>query len=199
MLLRDYLLRLHLCKGIGIVGKAKVYEWLSQEIWDDQHLPVVDHLLAIAGIQDRNIAAFCASYQQMMTDDQLVDQLVDGENWLAICDPSYPEILREAYSAPIVLFYRGHLELINGELLGIVGAREATHYSTEVLKQLIPGKISNKMTIVSGSPRVLINLLTNVQLQTKAARLRLLELDWTLLIQVQTNIYKSKLPGTIYC
>lgn len=150
MLLRDYLLRLHLCKGIGIVGKTKIYEWLSQGVWDDQHLPVADHLLAIAGIQGRNIATFCASYQQMMTDDQLVDQLVDGESWLAICDPSYPKILREAYSAPIVLFYRGHLELINGELLGIVGAREATRYSTEVLKQLIPGKISNRMTIVSG-------------------------------------------------
>lgn len=37
MLLRDFLLRLHLCKGIGIVGKYRIYEWLSQfqleQIW----------------------------------------------------------------------------------------------------------------------------------------------------------------------
>ncbi|WP_040471492.1 DNA-processing protein DprA [Lentilactobacillus kisonensis] len=150
MLLRDFLLRLHLCKGIGIVGKTKVYDWLTTKPWYEESLPSSDALVAIGGVSSHHQAAFIASYTQLIQDDQLVNQLVDGEKWLCISDPGYPESLRESYACPIILFYRGNLNLINGRLLGIVGAREATSYSTAILKHLIPGKISHRMTIVSG-------------------------------------------------
>ncbi|GHP12770.1 DNA processing protein DprA [Lentilactobacillus fungorum] len=150
MLLRDFLLRIHLCRGIGIVGKSKIYDWLATRGFNDRKLPELSTLMAVAEIKPHNQAAFSAAYLQLMNNDHLVAQLVDGEKWVSIADPSYPANLKEAYAAPIVLFYRGNLALVTGQLLGIVGAREATNYSTIALKYLIPGTISNRMTIVSG-------------------------------------------------
>ncbi len=85
-----------------------------------------------------------------MQNDQLVSDLLEDEHWISIFDPEYPLQLREAYAPPLVLFYRGNLELLERPLLGIVGARDCTSYSVEILKHLIPGRVSNTMTIVSG-------------------------------------------------
>ncbi|MGO2950154.1 DNA-processing protein DprA [Lentilactobacillus kefiri] len=150
MLLRDFLLRIHLCKGIGIVGKARVYIWLKHLDWVDTRLPTPDYLAAIAQLNRRNAAVFEKSYQQLMQNDQLVSDLLEDEHWISIFDPEYPLQLREAYAPPLVLFYRGNLELLERPLLGIVGARDCTSYSVEILKHLIPGRVSNTMTIVSG-------------------------------------------------
>lgn len=35
MLLRDFLVRIHLCKGIGMIGKSKIYTWVNQVGWRD--------------------------------------------------------------------------------------------------------------------------------------------------------------------
>lgn len=150
MLLRDFLLRIHLCKGIGIVGKSRIYMWLKRVDWADDQLPAPEFLAAVARLNGPHKAAFTASYQQMFQNDVMVDELVAGENWICIVDSEYPLQLREAYAPPIILFYRGQLQLLDRPLLGVVGARDCTTYSVEILKHLIPGRVSNTMTIVSG-------------------------------------------------
>ena len=150
MLLRDFLLRIHLCNGIGIIGKAKVYAWLKQSEWSNTQLPPVELLANVAGINQHNFAAFSKSYHQLLQDTRLVEKLVAGEKWLSICDPDYPVALREAFAPPLILFYRGRLPLLSRPLLGVVGARDCTNYSFEVMKKLIPGTVSNTMAIVSG-------------------------------------------------
>lgn len=150
MLLRDFLLRIHLCKGIGIIGKARVFTWLDRVGWNELQIPTAGFLSTVAQLNSRNSAVFQQSYDQLMRDNQQVVQLIDGERWLTIVDDEYPLQLRESYAPPLVLFYRGKLELLKHPLLGIVGARDCTSYSVEILKNLIPGRVSNTMTIVSG-------------------------------------------------
>lgn len=150
MLLRDFLLRIHLCKGIGIIGKSKIYTWVNQVDWRDDQLPTSGFLAAVAQLNVKNTANFKTSYQQLMRNEDRVDQLVDGEQWLSIADAEYPLQLRESFAPPLVLFYRGDLSLLSQRLLGIVGARDCTSYSVEILKNLIPGRVSNTMAIVSG-------------------------------------------------
>ncbi|BEJ53756.1 DNA processing protein [Lentilactobacillus buchneri subsp. silagei] len=150
MLLRDFLLRIHLCKGIGIIGKSKIYTWVNQVDWRDDQLPTSGFLAAVAQLNVKNTANFKTSYQQLMRNEDRVDQLVDGEQWLSIADAEYPLQLRESFAPPLVLFYRGDLSLLSQPLLGIVGARDCTSYSVEILKNLIPGRVSNTMAIVSG-------------------------------------------------
>ncbi|WP_057825609.1 DNA-processing protein DprA [Lentilactobacillus sunkii] len=150
MLLRDFLLRLHLCKGIGIVGKSRVYEWLKQIQWRDDQIPTPSYLAAIANLHGQHTITFTENYERVMQDDEFVAKLVDNEKWICIIDPEYPLQLRESYAPPLVLFYRGRLQILNQWLLGVVGARDCTTYSVEILKHLIPGRVSNTMTIVSG-------------------------------------------------
>ncbi len=150
MLLRDFLLRIHLCSGIGIVGKSKLYSWLQSQAAGRFKLPTVDTLIKIANIRGENVTRFSSSYIQLMTYPEQVNERVAGEKWLCICDQAYPIQLREAYAPPLVIFYRGELPLLNQPMLGVVGAREATNYSTAVLRQLLTGPVINKLTIVSG-------------------------------------------------
>lgn len=150
MLLRDFLLRLHLCKGIGIVGKSRVYEWLKQIQWRDDQIPTPSYVAAIANLHGQHTITFTENYERLMQDDEIVSKLVDNEKWICIIDSEYPLQLRESYAPPLVLFYRGRLQLLNQWLLGVVGARDCTTYSVEILKYLIPGRVSNTMTIVSG-------------------------------------------------
>ena len=68
-------------------------------------------------------------------------------------DALYPKRLKEIYLSPIVLFYKGRLELFNRLSIGIVGARNHTPYSKEALEYLLPDILERKVSIISGLAR----------------------------------------------
>lgn len=147
MLLRDFLLRIHLCKGIGIKGKGLIYQWAQQQSkWDDisaKKLCQVGHITKFRH-------QFSNSYNWLMQSPTTVNELVMGERWVCISDDSYPLKLKEGYEPPLILFYRGNWQLINTPSLAIVGSRKATNYSLKVLEKLLTPTICQKLTIVSG-------------------------------------------------
>lgn len=61
----------------------------------------------------------------------------------------YPDILREIYNPPALLFYRGDIKLLKTNCLAIVGAREATEYSYRCINGII-STIKSQYAIVSG-------------------------------------------------
>ena len=68
-------------------------------------------------------------------------------------DALYPKRLKEIYLPPIVLFYKGRLELFNRLSIGIVGARDHSEYSKEALEYLLPDILERKVSIISGLAR----------------------------------------------
>ena len=68
-------------------------------------------------------------------------------------DALYPKRLKEIYLPPVVLFYKGRLELFNRLSIGIVGARNHTAYSKEALEYLLPDILERKVSIISGLAR----------------------------------------------
>ena len=68
-------------------------------------------------------------------------------------DVLYPQRLKEIYLPPVVLFYKGRLELFNRLSIGIVGARNHTEYSKEALEYLLPDILERKVSIISGLAR----------------------------------------------
>lgn len=68
-------------------------------------------------------------------------------------DVLYPQRLKEIYLPPVVLFYKGRLELFNRLSIGIVGARNHTPYSKEALEYLLPDILERKVSIISGLAR----------------------------------------------
>lgn len=69
---------------------------------------------------------------------------------VTIVDDEYPVLLRESYRPPVVLFYRGSLARLQRPLLAVVGARQCTDYTREVLDSLLPPLIHQQVGIVSG-------------------------------------------------
>lgn len=70
--------------------------------------------------------------------------------YITMLDNDYPEKLLEGYSPPFVIFYKGNINLLKGELISIVGARNCSSYGTEVTKMIARYLASNNITVVSG-------------------------------------------------
>lgn len=82
-------------------------------------------------------------------------------------DALYPKRLKEIYLPPVVLFYKGRLELFNRLSIGIVGARNHTPYSKEALEFLLPDILERKVSIISGLARGVDSLAHQLTLDLK--------------------------------
>lgn len=66
-------------------------------------------------------------------------------------DPNYPKSLLALYDPPTVIYVKGRLELLaNSKKIAIIGSREATGYSAESIKTILPPLINEEYVIVSG-------------------------------------------------
>lgn len=66
-------------------------------------------------------------------------------------DPEYPELLKETYQPPWILYGKGKLELLENQLkLAVVGSRQATEYGRRAIDALFPKLIDKGILFVSG-------------------------------------------------
>lgn len=66
-------------------------------------------------------------------------------------DNDYPTLLRQIYDFPFLLFVRGNRFYLNEKkFLAVVGSRNATDYTANVLEQIMPDLVSEHICIVSG-------------------------------------------------
>ena len=63
---------------------------------------------------------------------------------------AYPKLLLEIDSAPIILYCKGNISLLNSECLGVVGTRRATKYGKDICNKFVKDIATEKITIVSG-------------------------------------------------
>ena len=91
----------------------------------------------------------------------------EGIHFLMYEDALYPKRLKEIYLPPVVLFYKGRLELFNRLSVGIVGARNHTVYSKEALEYLLPDILERKVSIISGLARGVDSLAHQLTLDLK--------------------------------
>ena len=68
-------------------------------------------------------------------------------------DEHYPELLRQIYDPPIVLYVKGTLETKDKNGVAIVGSRQTTHYGIEVARKLGYQLAYVGVTVVSGGAR----------------------------------------------
>jgi DNA processing protein len=68
-------------------------------------------------------------------------------------DPEYPELLRQIYDPPVVLYVKGDLLTKDKNAVAIVGSRMTTHYGIEVARKLAYQLGYLGVTVVSGGAR----------------------------------------------
>ncbi len=134
-----FLLHLSLTKGLGAFGKQRLYQFAKRHQWWQFDSLEVRLLAQTTKPNDWN----------EWTNDRL-QEIDSTHQYITIEDEDYPEVLRHVPTPPIVLFYKGNLQLLKRETLAIVGARDATNYGYHVLQELMPDLTKRGFVIVSG-------------------------------------------------
>ena len=124
----------------------ELYKRLCQNEWTEGifTLEAIHQELSldeIAWLRNTDFASLELQYQK------------EAIHFLMYEDALYPKRLKEIYLPPVVLFYKGRLELFNRLSIGIVGARNHTPYSKEALEYILPDILERKVSIISGLAR----------------------------------------------
>lgn len=84
--------------------------------------------------------------------NQLLTQLQKLQiNYLTILDNDYPLLLKEIYDPPAVLYYRGNKSILqNKNFLAVVGTRNISNYSQQIINSLLQPVAEQGVIIVSG-------------------------------------------------
>lgn len=144
---KEFLLRLNVCKGLGVVSKTRIWQ-AAAERYDFEDLAAITQVAGVTGhLRER----FLASWSSPET--EVGFQRNRQMPYLTIIDQAYPELLKRIACPPLVLYFMGNPHLLKTTCLAVVGARKMTKYANQSLQQLLPPVIRRQVTIVSGLAR----------------------------------------------
>ncbi len=76
-----------------------------------------------------------------------------GLRFLTVNEERYPAALREIFDPPLLLYYRGDLDLLEAPCLAIVGSRRPTAYGRAMAERIATDLATLGLVIVSGMAR----------------------------------------------
>ncbi len=76
-----------------------------------------------------------------------------GYEIVGFSDPRYPELLRQIFDPPVVLYCKGNVELLSAPSIAVVGARKPTPYGLAVSERMSSDLATRGLVIVSGMAR----------------------------------------------
>lgn len=138
----DFLLKLKLQNGIGYVKMLQIAGQLDAEEIDLTQLNALDLPLPLREI--------CFKAYQDDHSDQMVERIKQQCLVLSFFDDEYPEQLRQIYQPPLILFARGDLTILKKKIITIVGSRQATKYSQQVIDKIVPDIVDKGFAVASG-------------------------------------------------
>ncbi len=145
-----YLIALHGVEGMGAQTIRRLIRSMGspKEVWEASH----DALAKTGQIQNKVILALEA-YRRHFSWDRFSNVLAQKEiKYISYWDAEYPEILKESFSPPMILFYKGNLAF-SERMIAFVGGRRYSAYGKRVAEDFA-GTLSEKgVTIVSGGAK----------------------------------------------
>jgi len=110
-------------------------------------------LLRVKGIGDET-ADSVAGWEKTVDLKGELKRIADfGCRIVSQADPEYPELLRQIYDPPVILYVKGTLSPKDKNSVAIVGSRMTTHYGIESARRLAYQLAYVGVTIVSGGAR----------------------------------------------
>jgi DNA processing protein len=148
---REALVALNLIEHVGPVRVRQLLEFFGDA-------PAIlrasrEQLLRVRGIGEDTAEAI-ARWEQTVDLDGEMQRIRDFECHILIsADEEYPELLRQIYDPPIVLYVKGRLTSKDKNAVAVVGSRQTTHYGLEVARKLAYQLAYVGVTVVSGGAR----------------------------------------------
>ncbi len=106
-------------------------------------------LTSANGLSAKQLSAF---YQPDWQKISNIIQMSTACNSAIVCfdDVSYPQLLKQIYDPPLVLFVQGDIRLLNTQQLGVVGSRSASASGRDTAFSLCQQLARHKFVITSG-------------------------------------------------
>jgi DNA processing protein len=110
-------------------------------------------LLQVRGIGEETAEAIAGWEKNIDLDGELKRIAEFGCRIVTQNDPEYPELLRQIYDPPVVLYVKGELLPRDKNCVAMVGSRLTTHYGIEIARRLAYQLAYLGVTVVSGGAR----------------------------------------------
>ena len=142
--MEELLYKLIYCEGLGIVGKWRLLHFAMKFDYTDFN---IDEMIKITNTSG-NKGVLKESWQTLTT--EWLQEKRNTQKSISFFSERYPESLKNIAQPPLALFYEGNIDFLEYPSIAMVGARLATPYASQVLYQLIPKLVLEKLVIVSG-------------------------------------------------
>lgn len=73
-----------------------------------------------------------------------------GAKIVTICDPEYPELLKQIYSPPVLFWMKGNIEALNMPAVAVIGTRNPSPYGKKQATRLCSELATEGLCIISG-------------------------------------------------
>lgn len=148
---REALVALNMIEGVGPIRVRQLLEYFGDA---SAVLRAPKHqLLHVPGIGEETAEAI-ANWEKTVDLAAELRRIAEfGCQVMTQADPEYPELLRQIYDPPIVLYVKGRLSAQDKNAIAMVGTREATHYGLETARKLAYQLAYLGITVVSGGAR----------------------------------------------
>lgn len=148
---REALVALNMIDGVGPVRVRQLLEFFGDA--PSILAASAQHLLQVRGIGGETAEAI-AHWEETVDLAAELKRVADfGCHIVIQADEEYPELLRQIYDPPIVLYVKGQLTARDKNAVAIVGSRQTTHYGLEVARKLGYQLAYVGVTVVSGGAR----------------------------------------------
>ena len=135
------------------IGRVKISQLL-------EHFNTLEHAwkaptgeLKKSGLDSKTVENI-VNLRTRIAPDEEMEGLKKYKIKVLACDsPAYPQILKEIYDYPPVLYIRGNLLREDECCLAVVGTRRSTVYGRQVTEEIVTDLARNGITIVSGLAR----------------------------------------------
>ena len=110
-------------------------------------------LLQVHGVGEDTAESIAGWEKSVRLDDELKRIADFGCRIVIQDDPEYPELLKQIYDPPVVLYVKGALLPKDKNAVAMVGSRMTTHYGIEVARKLAYQLAYLGVTVISGGAR----------------------------------------------
>ena len=141
-------LKLLACEGIGVLNARKLIEHFGSVVavfdenqsFDSLENPVLE----------KRLKSSIATLNQKLVEEELQFISDNKLKVVGVLDENYPRLLKECPDAPIVLFYKGDLALLNRKSIAVVGTRKISSYGRKAMEDFIEKITPYQPTLISG-------------------------------------------------
>jgi DNA processing protein len=140
------------CRGLGNKGTKRLLSQLSDPL--KIYNLSLSSIKRLSGSPAPHAELFYSDFHTFNIDYYQEYYRNHEIHWLSLYDENYPELLKNVYDPPFILFMKGRRELLEFQTkLAIVGSRQATTYTWDNLSSLMPGLAEKNIVIISGLAR----------------------------------------------